>query len=287
MLMASLSKLIRSRGQPQQYLNRHRGLTRSCLTRFDIFLPGDYPASAPKIALRWPAPHPLAINPCLNSRGVACISLLHTHDYGDGSQFWRPGLATGIATALTTIRALVLVSNSYKDVLPTTRPRRPFISEDLPPGETFSQMLPDDFYHSKTPIPQAPHQGIDAILDAFRAVEIDKFIQPQTILFFILGWFNDKGRRKGAWELVLKKYFLCHKEAILRTVREWSDQNPAIRKWNGKLLWDGIPEHISRGIPDVVHPGFGSDTSEDYTLDLLERLEETLTKFAAKSEAPD
>ncbi|KAK2982816.1 hypothetical protein RJ640_021306 [Escallonia rubra] len=75
---------------------------------FDIFCPGNYPASPPKVHFR---SHGLRMNPNLYSNGSVCLSLLNTWS-GRGEEKWTENKST-VLQVLVSLQGLVLNSEPY------------------------------------------------------------------------------------------------------------------------------------------------------------------------------
>lgn len=61
--------------------------------------------------------YPILVNPNLHPDGKVCLSLLGTWFAGDSAAQWQPGIST-VLQALLSIRAMILVSNSFRDNIP-------------------------------------------------------------------------------------------------------------------------------------------------------------------------
>jgi hypothetical protein len=101
------------------------------------------------------------------------------------------------------------------------------------------------------------------------AASFDHGVQAQTIWFFMLKWLVDTVKRNGVWKGIVEKHFTMRRDEILRMVKQWARQNPALRRWTGHLAGDSVPK---LGPMTEYVPGFHGRRS----IDLLEQLEKNL-----------
>lgn len=107
---------------------------------------------------------------------------------------------------------------------------------------------------------------VDLGTSAVETAAFDRSVQAQTVWFFMLHWLVDADKRNGVWKAVIKKHFTTRRDEILRTTRQWAQQNPDLRHWDGHLAGDGVPK---LGPMTKYVPGFHGHR----TIDLLQQLE--------------
>ncbi len=78
---------------------------------FDIFIPNEYPNTAPLVNLQTTGGGSVRFNPNLYNSGKVCLSLLGTWS-GNGGEKWNPDTST-LLQVLVSIQSLILVENPY------------------------------------------------------------------------------------------------------------------------------------------------------------------------------
>ncbi|KAI9845795.1 MAG: hypothetical protein M1838_001533 [Thelocarpon superellum] len=166
------------------------------LFEFDIFAGEHYPDKPPKVWFLGFHDGRADMNPNLHADGQVCLSLLGIW-HGPPESKWQAKRST-IMSVLVSIHALILNDEPWRN--------EPGCGEDMSPR---ANKLSQVYNRRKTAL---------------------------TVRFAMLPWLRDRSWREGVWGEVVRCHFQYNGVKILKTVRRWARECPAIESFHESMM---------------------------------------------------
>ncbi|KAI9873636.1 MAG: hypothetical protein M1830_010767 [Pleopsidium flavum] len=182
------------------------------LFEFDIFAGPNFPVEPPKVFFCTTGGGLVTFNPNLYGDGKVCLSLINTFD-GRPEERWQPKKST-IISILVSIQSMILCSEPWRNE----------------PGNNNAR----DRY----------------ALDACKEYNIQR--QCLTVRYAMLNWVTSVVKRRGLWDEIVRTHFKVNGDQILRTVKQWSRENPGIRSFREQTAELAAVRTYRRGGTDLL-----------------------------------